>query len=111
MNDKKTVFEEVADGQDILRIGNYEFPSRAYIGHVPVARVDGLGQGPRLQKQFARRVEHEDIGGPVDEPLLAHEPPGERADGPVVPVDDLHQLLGRVQGHGCTSGWRNSQAR
>ena len=30
MNDKKTVFEEVADGQDILRIGNYEFPSRAY---------------------------------------------------------------------------------
>ncbi len=32
MNDKKTVFEEVADGQDILRIGNYEFPSRAYIG-------------------------------------------------------------------------------
>src|SRR5690606_7150195 len=32
MDDKKTVFEEVADGQDILRIGNYEFPSRAYIG-------------------------------------------------------------------------------
>ncbi|XPE58218.1 hypothetical protein ACNKHQ_25725 [Shigella flexneri] len=32
MNNNKTVFEEVADGQDILRIGNIEFPSCAHIG-------------------------------------------------------------------------------
>lgn len=28
----KTVFEEVSDGHDIMRIGNYEIGSRAYIG-------------------------------------------------------------------------------
>ncbi len=28
----KTVWEEVSDGQDILKIGNYETPSRGYLG-------------------------------------------------------------------------------
>jgi len=28
----KTVWEEVSDGQDILRIGSYEVPSRSYVG-------------------------------------------------------------------------------
>jgi sulfate-transporting ATPase len=28
----KTVWEEVSDAQDILRVGNYETPSRAYVG-------------------------------------------------------------------------------
>jgi sulfate-transporting ATPase len=28
----KTVWEEVSEGQDMLRIGNYETPSRAYLG-------------------------------------------------------------------------------
>ncbi|HSG63572.1 MAG TPA: energy-dependent translational throttle protein EttA [Gammaproteobacteria bacterium] len=28
----KTVWEEVSDGQDILKVGNYETPSRAYLG-------------------------------------------------------------------------------
>ncbi|MBU2712281.1 energy-dependent translational throttle protein EttA [Zooshikella harenae] len=32
LNGSKTVWEEVSDGQDILRIGSYEIPSRAYIG-------------------------------------------------------------------------------
>ena len=30
--DDKTVFEELADGRDILQIGKFEMPSRAYIG-------------------------------------------------------------------------------
>jgi sulfate-transporting ATPase len=29
---KKTVWEEVSDGQDIIRVGQYEIPSRAYVG-------------------------------------------------------------------------------
>jgi energy-dependent translational throttle protein EttA len=29
---KKTVWEEISDGQDIIRVGNYETPSRAYVG-------------------------------------------------------------------------------
>jgi len=28
----KTVWEEISDGQDIIRVGNYETPSRAYVG-------------------------------------------------------------------------------
>jgi len=28
----KTVFEEVAEGRDILTVGRYEIPSRAYLG-------------------------------------------------------------------------------
>ncbi|MFO7285969.1 MAG: energy-dependent translational throttle protein EttA [Gammaproteobacteria bacterium] len=32
LDNEKTVWEEISDGQDILRVGNYETPSRAYVG-------------------------------------------------------------------------------
>jgi ATP-binding cassette ChvD family protein len=32
LDDEKTVWEEISDGQDILRVGNYETPSRGYVG-------------------------------------------------------------------------------
>jgi len=32
LDDSKTVWDEVAEGQDIIRIGNYEVSSRAYVG-------------------------------------------------------------------------------
>jgi ATP-binding cassette ChvD family protein len=32
LDDKKTVWEAISDGQDILQIGNYQVPSRAYLG-------------------------------------------------------------------------------
>jgi len=32
LDDDKSVWEEISDGQDILRVGNYETPSRAYVG-------------------------------------------------------------------------------
>ena len=32
LDDSKTVWEELSGGQDILRIGDYEIPSRAYVG-------------------------------------------------------------------------------
>lgn len=32
LDDSKTVWEEISGGQDILQIGNYEVPSRAYAG-------------------------------------------------------------------------------
>jgi sulfate-transporting ATPase len=31
--DNKTVWEEISDGQDIIRVASYETPSRAYVGH------------------------------------------------------------------------------
>ncbi|NHA15560.1 energy-dependent translational throttle protein EttA [Thioalkalivibrio sp. XN279] len=32
LDPKKTVWEEISDGLDVLRVGNYETPSRAYVG-------------------------------------------------------------------------------
>jgi len=32
LDDNKTVWEAISDGQDILQIGNYQVPSRAYLG-------------------------------------------------------------------------------
>ncbi len=32
LNNDKTVWEEISEGQDILRVGSYETPSRAYCG-------------------------------------------------------------------------------
>ncbi len=32
LNDKKTVWQEISNGLDTLKVGNYETPSRAYVG-------------------------------------------------------------------------------
>ncbi len=32
LDDSKTVWQEISNGQDILKVGNYETPSRAYVG-------------------------------------------------------------------------------
>ncbi len=33
LDNAKTVWEEISDGQDVLRVGDYETQSRAYVGH------------------------------------------------------------------------------
>jgi ATP-binding cassette ChvD family protein len=32
LDDKKTIWEEISDGQDLITVGRYETPSRAYVG-------------------------------------------------------------------------------
>jgi ATPase subunit of ABC transporter with duplicated ATPase domains len=32
LNDKKTVYDEISGGLDMIKVGNYETPSRAYVG-------------------------------------------------------------------------------
>lgn len=32
LTDEKTVWEEISNGQDIIQVGNYQMPSRAYVG-------------------------------------------------------------------------------
>ncbi|HEX2140284.1 MAG TPA: ATP-binding cassette domain-containing protein, partial [Woeseiaceae bacterium] len=32
LDDEKTVWEEISDGQDVIRVGSFETPSRAYVG-------------------------------------------------------------------------------
>ncbi|MBP2857405.1 energy-dependent translational throttle protein EttA [Dickeya oryzae] len=45
MDGSKTVWEEVSGGQDIMRIGNFEIPSRAYVGRF---NFKGVDQGKRI---------------------------------------------------------------
>ncbi len=44
LDDDKTVWEEISDGQDILTVGTYETPSRAYVGRFNF-------RGPEQQKK------------------------------------------------------------
>lgn len=45
MDNSKTVWEEVSGGQDIMKIGNFELPSRAYVGRF---NFKGVDQGKRI---------------------------------------------------------------
>ncbi|GAA4650217.1 energy-dependent translational throttle protein EttA [Kistimonas scapharcae] len=74
MDNKKTVWELVSEGSDILRIGGYEVPSRAYIGRFNFKgadqqkRVGELSGGERGRLQLACTLKE---GGNV---LLLDEP-------------------------------------
>src|SRR5574344_2016921 len=74
MDNKKTVYEEISQGQDILKIGNYEIPSRAYIGRFNFRgtdqqkRVGDLSGGERGRLHLAKLLQ---TGGNL---LLLDEP-------------------------------------
>tara|TARA_R110001592_G_scaffold66438_11_gene204029 strand:- start:11883 stop:13658 length:1776 start_codon:yes stop_codon:yes gene_type:complete len=74
LDDKKTVWEAVSEGQDILRIGSYEVPSRAYLGRFNFKgsdqqkRVGELSGGERGRLHLACTLKE---GGNV---LLLDEP-------------------------------------
>ncbi|MBW7981532.1 energy-dependent translational throttle protein EttA [Enterobacillus tribolii] len=74
MDDKKTVWEEVSGGLDIMRIGNFEMPSRAYVGRFNFKgtdqgkRVGELSGGERGRLHLAKLLQ---VGGNM---LLLDEP-------------------------------------
>jgi len=45
LRDDKTVWEEISDGQDLIKVGNYETPSRQYVGRFNF-------RGPDQQKKI-----------------------------------------------------------
>jgi ATP-binding cassette ChvD family protein len=45
LNDDKTIWEEISDGQDLIQVGRYETPSRAYVGRFNF-------RGPEQQKKI-----------------------------------------------------------
>ncbi|MGH8528467.1 MAG: energy-dependent translational throttle protein EttA [Nevskiales bacterium] len=74
LDGKKTIWEEISGGRDILKIGNYEIPSRAYIGRFNFKgadqqkRVGDLSGGERGRLHLAKTLMQ---GGNV---LLLDEP-------------------------------------
>jgi ATP-binding cassette ChvD family protein len=74
LNDEKTVWEELSDGQDVITIGNYTTPSRAYCGRFNFKgsdqqkRVGDLSGGERNRLHLAKLIKS---GGNV---LLLDEP-------------------------------------
>lgn len=74
MDNSKTVWEEVSGGLDIMRIGNYELPSRAYVGRFNFKgtdqgkRVGELSGGERGRLHLAKLLQ---VGGNM---LLLDEP-------------------------------------
>ena len=74
MKAENTVYEEISEGRDILKIGNYEIPSRAYIGRFNFKGADqqklvgNLSGGERGRLQLAKLLQ---VGGNL---LLLDEP-------------------------------------
>ncbi len=74
MNDSNTVWQEISDGQDILRIGNFEINSRAYVGRFNFRgndqqkRIGELSGGERNRVHLAKLLK---AGGNL---LLLDEP-------------------------------------
>ncbi|HUP92154.1 MAG TPA: ATP-binding cassette domain-containing protein, partial [Solimonas sp.] len=60
LNGENTVYKEISGGHDILKIGNYEMPSRAYIGRfnfkgeAQQKRVKELSGGERNRVHLAK---------------------------------------------------------
>ncbi len=74
LDGSKTVWEELSDGQDIIQVGNYQTPSRAYVGRFNFKggdqqkRVADLSGGERNRLHLAKLLKE---GGNV---LLLDEP-------------------------------------
>ncbi|HFQ13970.1 MAG TPA: energy-dependent translational throttle protein EttA [Gammaproteobacteria bacterium] len=74
LDDGKTVWEEISDGQDIISIGGYEIPSRTYVGRFNFKgsdqqkKVGNLSGGERNRVHLAKLLK---AGGNV---LMLDEP-------------------------------------
>jgi len=74
LDDKKTIWEEISDGQDLITVGRYETPSRAYVGRFNFRgteqqkKIGLLSGGERNRVHLAKMLK---TGGNV---LLLDEP-------------------------------------
>ncbi len=95
LDDTKTVWEEISDGQDLLEVGKYQTSSRAYVGRFNFKGPDqqkhigSLSGGERNRVHLAKVLRH---GGNV---LLLDEPTN---DLDVETLRALEQALGDFPG-------------
>ncbi|PAV24579.1 energy-dependent translational throttle protein EttA [Tamilnaduibacter salinus] len=74
LNSDKTVWEELSDGQDIIQVGNYQTPSRAYVGRFNFKgsdqqkRVSELSGGERNRLHLAKLLKEGGNTLLLDEP-------------------------------------------
>jgi len=74
LDDNKTVWEEVSDGLDMITVGDYQTPSRAYIGRFNFKgqdqqkRVGSLSGGERNRLQLAKTLKQGSNVILLDEP-------------------------------------------
>lgn len=63
LNNNKTIWEEISGGQDILTVGNYQTPSRAYVGRFNFKgteqqkRIGDLSGGERNRVHLAKLLQ------------------------------------------------------
>lgn len=56
LNDNKTVWEEISDGHDIMQIGSFQMPSRAYVGRFNFKGADQQKKMSQLSGGERNRV-------------------------------------------------------
>ncbi|VEB50815.1 ABC transporter [Salmonella enterica subsp. enterica] len=99
MDNSKTVWEEVSGGLDIMKIGNTEMPSRAYVGRFNFKGVDQgkrvgeLSGGERGRLHLAKLLQ---VGGNV---LLLDEPTND------LDIETLRALEKRPAGVSLAARW------
>src|SRR5690606_34218184 len=74
LDNEKTVWEEISDGQDILRVGNYETPSRAYVGRFNLKGTDQQKKVGLLSGGERNRVQLAELPRAGGNVLLLDEP-------------------------------------
>ena len=113
LDDKKTVWEEVSDGLDIITVGEYTTPSRAYIGRFNFKGQDqqklvgSLSGGERNRLQLAKTLKQGANVLLLDEPsndldvetLRALEDAVEVFPGTVMVVSHDRWFLDRIATH------------
>ena len=101
LDDSKSVWEEISGGQDIIQVGTYEVPSRAYVGRFNFRgpeqqkKIGLLSGGERNRVHLARTLK---AGGNPIQVVLVREQTGWKIDDVRIPLAGAQRSLKIVLG-------------